>query len=129
MAKQATDHHIGHQLRTRRTTLGMSQIAVAKAMGVTFQQIQKYEKGTNRMNASRLHQCARLLKVSVAYFFEGLEQPPSKPALPATVIEFDHYSLASDRESLELMKALKRLKEPKVRKKLADLIRAVAEDI
>ncbi len=67
------DKHIGQRLRTRRVVLGLSQTALADGLGITFQQVQKYEKGSNRISAGRLYGCAALLDVSPEYFFEGLE--------------------------------------------------------
>src|SRR5687768_13960285 len=73
MTKQEVDIHVGKQLRQRRTMLGLSQEALAKAVGITFQQVQKYEKGANAMSASRLYEFACFMRVPVAYFFDGLE--------------------------------------------------------
>src|SRR5277367_1628390 len=73
MTKQDVDTHVGKRLRLRRTMMGLSQEAVAKAVGITFQQVQKYEKGANAMNANRLYEFAQFMHVPVAYFFEGLE--------------------------------------------------------
>lgn len=131
MTKQDIDTHVGKRLRLRRTMMGLSQEAVAKAVGITFQQVQKYEKGTNAMNANRLYEFAQFMHVPVAYFFEGLESVPvqtggfSEPEAE----KFDHNSKrVSDRESLEMMKAFKRIKEQVIRKRLADLVRAVADN-
>src|SRR3954469_21053874 len=74
MSKQDIDSHVGKKLRLRRTMMGLSQEAIAKAVGITFQQVQKYEKGSNAMNASRLFEFAQFMHVPVAYFFEGLDQ-------------------------------------------------------
>jgi transcriptional regulator with XRE-family HTH domain len=68
--KQQINASIGKRLRQRRTTMGLSQEAVAKAVGITFQQVQKYEKGSNAMNSHRLHEFGNFLSVPVAYFFE-----------------------------------------------------------
>ena len=113
--------------------MGLSQEAVAKAVGITFQQVQKYEKGSNAMNANRLFEFSRFMNIPVAYFFEGIEQ--NTPVHNMSVgfaempaLEFDNDNTASDRESLEMMKSFKRIKEPVIRKRLADLLRAVAEN-
>jgi transcriptional regulator with XRE-family HTH domain len=127
--KQDVDSHVGKRLRLRRTMMGLSQEAVAKAVGITFQQVQKYEKGTNAMNANRLYQFAHFMNVPVAYFFEGLEGASSNVVgfAEADAEKFDHKRV-SDRESLEMMKAFKRITEQTIRKRLADLVRAVADN-
>src|SRR6185312_2919497 len=77
----ATDSHVGMRVRLRRLTVRMSQEALGEAIGVTFQQIQKYERGTNRIGASRLHNIARVLTVPVSFFFEGAPTVESAPPL------------------------------------------------
>jgi transcriptional regulator with XRE-family HTH domain len=132
LSKQDIDTHVGKRLRLRRTMMGLSQESVAKAVGITFQQVQKYEKGTNAMNASRLYEFAQFMNVPVAYFFEGLEtigdHPHTSGFGEAMAGGFDHRGAVSDRESLEIMKAFKRIKEQVVRKRVADLVRAIAEN-
>lgn len=132
MTKQDIDVYVGKRLRLRRTMMGLSQEAVAKAVGITFQQVQKYEKGVNAMNARRLVEFARFMNVPVSYFFEGLDEEVSGAAQAAGFAEtaeaFDHGSNVSDRESLEMMKAFKRIGEQGVRKRLSDLVRAIAEN-
>jgi transcriptional regulator with XRE-family HTH domain len=133
MIKQNIDAHVGKRLRLRRTTMGLSQEAAAKAVGITFQQVQKYEKGANAMNSNRLYAFAQFMHVPVAYFFEGLEHPmsPSEPMMGMAEEgeKFNHGAKnVSDRETLELMKAFKRIKEQIVRKRIADLIRAIADN-
>ena len=133
MTKHDIDGYVGKRLKQRRTIMGLSQEAVAKAVGITFQQVQKYEKGSNAMNANRLFEFSRFMNIPVAYFFEGIEQ--NTPVHNMSVgfaempaLEFDNDNTASDRESLEMMKSFKRIKEPVIRKRLADLLRAVAEN-
>jgi len=133
MTKQEVDIHVGKRLRQRRTMLGLSQEALAKAVGITFQQVQKYEKGANAMSASRLYEFARFMRVPVAHFFEGLDQQAEAAATQTGFSEtaresFEHAAPVSDRESLEMMKAFKRIKEQAMRKRLADLVRAIAEE-
>jgi transcriptional regulator with XRE-family HTH domain len=133
MTKQEVDIHVGKRLRQRRTMLGLSQEALAKAVGITFQQVQKYEKGANAMSASRLYEFARFMRVPVAHFFEGLDQQADAQN-PSGFSEsardaFDHNQApVSDRESLEMMKAFKRIREQAMRKRLADLVRAIADE-
>lgn len=131
MKKQDVDVYVGKRLRLRRTMMGLSQEAIAKAVGITFQQVQKYEKGANAMNANRLYEFAQFMHVPVAYFFEGLELSSGNAAtgFAEEAAAFDHKNRnVSDRESLEIMKAFKRIKEQVIRKRLADLVRAVADN-
>ena len=90
-AATAVDVHIGQRLRLRRKLAGLSQEQLAERLGVTFQQVQKYEKGTNRISASRLFGAARLLSVPVSYFFEGLATADAEPGhvIPMTRDEHD----------------------------------------
>lgn len=132
-SKQDVDAHVGKRLRLRRTMMGLSQEAVAKAVGITFQQVQKYEKGSNAMNASRLFEFARFMNVPVAYFFDGLEGYSASASnvqsgFAEEALAFEHRGQVSDRESLEMMKAFKRIKEQPIRKRLSDLVRAVADN-
>lgn len=134
MTKQDIDTHVGKRLRLRRTMMGLSQEAVAKAVGITFQQVQKYEKGSNAMNANRLWEFAQFMHVPVAYFFEGIDElAPAAAAQGSGFSEaegekFGHNRAVSDRESLEMMKAFKRIREPVIRKRISDLVRAVADN-
>lgn len=141
MTKQDIDSFVGKRLKQRRTMMGLSQDAVAKAVGITFQQVQKYEKGSNAMNASRLYEFARFMHVPVAYFFDGAEQTvlPSVTSettgfaeSPAAVFDYSGampaVSAASDRESLEVMKSFNRIKGGIIRKRIADLLRAIADN-
>ena len=133
MTKANVDETVGKRLRLRRTMMGLSQEAVAKAVGITFQQVQKYEKGSNAMNARRLFEFAQFMNVPVAYFFEPLESGASSPSAtgfsesPAETFEHRAGGV-SDRESLEMMKAFKRIGEQPVRKRIADLVRAIADE-
>lgn len=129
MSKQSIDENVGKRLRLRRTMMGLSQEAVAKAVGITFQQVQKYEKGSNAMNARRLYEFAQFMNVPVAYFFEGLEgEGAGAKGFSETSAESFEHNNVSDRESLEMMKAFKRITEQPVRKRIADLVRAIADD-
>ena len=129
MTKQDVDAYVGKRLRLRRTMMGLSQEAVAKAVGITFQQVQKYEKGVNAMNARRLVEFARFMNVPVAYFFDGMEHNDgTSTGFSETAETFEHASPVSEREALEMMKAFKRIITPGVRKRLSDLVRAIAEN-
>lgn len=130
MNKNDVDAHVGKRLRLRRTMMGLSQEALAKAVGITFQQVQKYEKGANAMNAGRLFEFASYMQVPISYFFDGIEQSAKNHHMQGFAEDsaiFEGAPSVSDRESLEMMKAFKRIKEQSVRKRMADLVRAVAE--
>jgi transcriptional regulator with XRE-family HTH domain len=120
-----TDRHVGSRVRMRRMMVGMSQEKLGDALGLTFQQIQKYEKGTNRMGASRLHQIAKVLKVPISYLFEG---GPDSQAVTGTVkIDQDFVSqFLSARESIALMRAFVQIDDPKIRRSIVAMIESVA---
>lgn len=126
------DVYVGKRLRMRRTILGMSQEAIGNAIGVTFQQIQKYERGINRMGSSRLYGFSRLLSVPVAYFFEGYDvESGQSPAYgqgmaEKDAAEFEHECMSS-RETLELMRAYYRITDPQVRKRVFELLKSLAD--
>ncbi len=109
-----TDTHVGKMLRIRRVMLDMSQTDVANAVGVSFQQIQKYEKGTNRISASCLQQFARLLQVPVTFFFEGFSNSelPAKHA-PSTAAPPDPIGFLATRDGLRLVKAYMQIRRRK----------------
>ena len=115
-APNPIDKHVGSRVRMRRMILGMSQSKLADGLGLTFQQVQKYEKGTNRMGASRLQQISHILKIPVPFFFEGAPQGQSKgngeAPSPAYVSDF----LATP-DGLALTKAFMRIKEPRLRRR------------
>jgi len=122
-----TDKHVGSRVRMRRIMLGMSQEKLGDALGLTFQQVQKYEKGTNRIGASRLQQIAHFLQVPVSFFFEGA---PDLPAGPASTMEAPSPSYVSDflatSDGLALTKAFMRIKDPKLRRRIVDLVLQIA---
>ena len=124
----AVDRFIGARVRMRRVLAGMSQEKLGEALGITFQQIQKYEKGTNRISVSRLHQIAGILGVPVSTFYEGApEGGEAAPGLrergPA---RYETDFLASP-EGVQLMRAFLRIKHTRVRRKLIDLAVAFAD--
>ena len=123
------DVHVGNRLRSRRKSLRMSQEKLADSVKLTFQQIQKYEKGTNRIGASRLYEIARVLAVPVAYFFEGLEYPKRKTTSETTGSEdlLHTLELLGTREGLELNRAFLQIANPKVRKRVVELVCAISE--
>ena len=126
------DIHVGKRLRLRRTLLGLSQEAIANAIGVTFQQVQKYERGINRMGSSRLYDFSKILTIPVSYFFEEMEKGTSHSSALSGVSEdgaptFEHEKMTT-RETLELVRAYYRISEPLVRKRIFELVKSVADD-
>jgi transcriptional regulator with XRE-family HTH domain len=123
------DIHVGSRVRLRRMMLSMSQEKLGEALGITFQQIQKYEKGTNRIGASRLQHIARVLDVPVSFFFEDAPGAPGRHGgmseAPQTqqVVDF-----LSSSEGIQLNKAFVRIKDPKLRRRIIDLVRGMAGD-
>jgi transcriptional regulator with XRE-family HTH domain len=119
------DKYVGSRIRMRRIMLGMSQEKLGDALGLTFQQIQKYEKGTNRVGASRLQQIADVLQVHVSFMFEGAPGGAGgamgESASPAYVSDF----LATS-DGLALTKAFTRLKDAKLRRSIVDLVEQIA---
>ena len=124
------DKHVGSRVRMRRMMLGMSQEKLGERLALTFQQVQKYEKGTNRIGASRLQQIAAILSVPVSFFFEGA--PSGEPAPEGGFSDVGAASYVADflstSEGLSLNRAFIRIKNPKVRRKLVDLVAAIAGD-
>lgn len=126
------DVHVGARIRLRRTLLGISQMTLADAIGLTFQQIQKYEKGSNRVSSSRLVDIANALDVSVPYFFEEMSagvraQAPSELMRTKLRPKNDQpKDPMARRETLELVRAYYRIAQPEVRKRLGELIKIVA---
>jgi transcriptional regulator with XRE-family HTH domain len=116
------DRQVGARIRLQRTLIGMSQERLGELLGLTFQQVQKYEKGTNRVGAGRLLAIAEALGVSVTYFFEEFEVPTRK-AGGAAAIE----RLLSTREGVALAEAFLRIENPTLRRALVELARATAE--
>lgn len=122
------DIHVGSRVRLRRTLLGLSQEKLGEALGLTFQQVQKYERGANRIGSSRLYRLSRILDVPVAFFFDelpmsalrgpGMGEPPAE--------DFEPHAL-SRRETLELVRAYYKITDPKIRKKLFDLVKTVGQ--
>ena len=122
------DKHVGSRVRMRRMMLGMSQEKLGDALGLTFQQVQKYEKGSNRIGASRLQQISLILQVPISFFFEGAPSPPGtaegfgEAASPAYVTDF----LATT-DGLALVKAFMRIPNAKLRRRIVDLVEEMAD--
>jgi transcriptional regulator with XRE-family HTH domain len=127
------DVHVGSRIRLRRTLLGISQEKLAEAVGLTFQQVQKYEKGANRVSSSRLVDLANALDVTIPYFFDEMSagvsaQTPSElmrtKQRPDVDLEKDPLA---KRETLEFVRAYYKITDPAVRKRLFELTKVVAK--
>ena len=129
MAKKSpnpTDKYVGSRVRMRRLMLGMSQEKLGEKLGLTFQQVQKYEKGTNRIGASRLQHISQILKVPVSFFFDGAVAKPaedgsSKPPVADYVSDF-----LSSSDGLALTKAFTNIKDSRLRRRVVDLVEEIA---
>ncbi len=121
-APDAIDRHVGARIRLRRNMLGVSQEKLAEGLGLTFQQVQKYEKGTNRVGASRLQHIASILNTPISYFFE--EGP--NPATCAIEHQGDTSTLLlTSKDCLALARAFVSIKDEKVQQKVLSLVRAL----
>ena len=127
-APNPIDKHVGARVRMRRLLVGMSQEKLGTALGITFQQIQKYEKGTNRIGASRLQQISGVLGVPVSYFFEDAQGE----ALPQDGFGDKKGDYVADflatSEGLQLTKSFMKVKDPKVRRRIVDLVASIADE-
>lgn len=126
------DSHVGSRVRLRRTLLGMSQEKLGEALGLTFQQVQKYERGVNRIGASRLFDLARVLDVPISFFFDDMPDALGNTAATRRSFGFAEQQEGFDddalhrRETLELVRAYYRITDPAVRKRVFDLIKSLA---
>lgn len=123
-----TDKHVGARVRMRRMMLGMSQEKLGHSLGLTFQQVQKYEKGTNRIGASRLQHISNILQVPVSFFFEG---GPSVSGQPGLVLSAPSPGYVSDflstSDGLALTAAFMNIKNPKIRRHIVDLVELLVD--
>jgi transcriptional regulator with XRE-family HTH domain len=121
------DKHVGSRVRMRRMMIGMSQEKLGDALDLTFQQVQKYEKGTNRIGASRLRQIAHVLQVPESFFFDGAPGGGSEaaPLVPAESPEYVTAFLAT-KDGLSLTKSFMRIKSPAMRRSVVDLVEEIA---
>jgi transcriptional regulator with XRE-family HTH domain len=121
------DAHVGKRVRMRRLVLGMSQTQLGDGLGLTFQQVQKYEKGTNRISASRLQQIASIQQVPVTFFFEGAPRFPGQDEAPtgAPSPQFVSDYLATS-EGLQLTKAFMQIQDAKIRRSIVNLVEHLA---
>ena len=111
------DVHVGRRVRLRRTLLGLNQTQLGEGLGLTFQQIQKYERGTNRISASKLYQLTRILDVPMLYFFDGLDEGGKASQSDDILLK---------RETLELVRAYFRIGDPAARERLFAMTQAMA---
>lgn len=133
----AIDAHVGARIRLRRTLMGMSQERLGEALGLTFQQIQKYERGVNRVGASRLYDLARVLDVPISFFFDDMPEPLARGGGEITArrgfgFAEQQQGFTDDalnrRETLELVRAYYRITDPAVRKRVFDLIKSLVPE-
>jgi transcriptional regulator with XRE-family HTH domain len=124
------DKHVGTRVRMRRLMLDLTQMQLAVGLGLTFQQVQKYEKGTNRISASRLHQLSHILHVPVPFFFEGAPREihlpelfESGPSMPSDVVDF-----LSTSDGVALVRAFTRIEHPKVRRAIVALVEQIVAE-
>lgn len=130
----AIDLHVGQRARLRRTLLGMSQEQLGAELNITFQQVQKYERGTNRVSASRLWDISQILDVSIGYFFDDMteltmQHSPRRVAQGGRVADFGDDKVKdpmAHRETLELVWAYYTIERPVVRKRVSDMVKSIA---
>ncbi|NQV48337.1 MAG: helix-turn-helix transcriptional regulator [Rhodospirillaceae bacterium] len=126
------DVYVGIRIRLRRTLLGISQEKLGEAVGLTFQQIQKYERGANRVGASRLYEFSQILNVSISYFFEDMPQDVKESGtdIYGAMSDISQAKLKADpmvkRETLELVRAYYKITSPTIRKRIYELIKTIA---
>jgi transcriptional regulator with XRE-family HTH domain len=125
-APNPIDKHVGNKLRMRRMMMGWSQEKLGNALGLTFQQVQKYERGTNRISASRLQRISDILQVPIKYFFEGVpHEGMIKTKDAPSVTEVSDFVASS--EGLSLIKAFMTIQQPRLRRRIVDLVEAIAD--
>lgn len=120
------DKHVGARVRLRRMLMGMSQEKLGKAVSLTFQQIQKYERGSNRIGSSRLYQFSKVLNVPISFFFDDMPEAgeAQSPGLAESGAAYSDASMTK-RETLELVRAYYKIKNPAIRKRIFELVKAI----
>ena len=130
----AVDIHVGKRIRLRRTLLGLSQEQLGAALNITFQQVQKYERGANRVSASRLWDISQIIDVPIGYFFEDMSDDtmrssPRRVSTGEEHIADDAKDPMARRETLELVRTYYSIAEPHVRRRISDMVKAIATTI
>jgi transcriptional regulator with XRE-family HTH domain len=124
-----TDRHVGRRVRMRRLILAMSQEKLAAALGLTFQQVQKYERGENRIGASRLQQMSHILQVPVGFFFEGAPNAPAPHGSNGSALSMAQIDdFISDLDGLRLIRAFMRIDNADLRRRIVMLVQEIAGD-
>jgi transcriptional regulator with XRE-family HTH domain len=124
----AIDAHVGNRVRLRRVTVGMSQEKLGQLLGLTFQQVQKYEKGINRIGAGRLFELARILGVGILYFYDGLAEELASRPLGFAEDQGPAPHPPSTAEGLQLQAAFNRIPDPRLRRRILELVKEIAAD-
>ncbi|WP_031230837.1 helix-turn-helix domain-containing protein [Asticcacaulis sp. YBE204] len=119
------DVYVGERIRMRRKFLGLSQEALANSLGLTFQQVQKYERGSNRISASKLYQTARTLQAPISYFFEGVD---AEVHAETSVGEASVHSFLATGEGIELAASFPRIESSRHRRRVLDLVKTLADE-
>jgi transcriptional regulator with XRE-family HTH domain len=128
-APNLTDQHVGKRVRMRRLMLAMSQEKLAAALGLTFQQVQKYERGANRIGASRLQQMSHILQVPVGFFFEGAPNAPAPHGSNGSALSMAQIdNFVSDLDGLRLIRAFMRIDNAALRRRIVMLVQEIAGD-
>lgn len=131
----AIDVHVGRRVRLRRTLLGMSQEQLGEALSITFQQVQKYERGSNRISASRLWDIGQILDVPVSFFFDDMSDdtkdhsPRKMKASEAAIVGEPSRDPMARRETLELVRAYYQIPDTSVRKRITEMVKAIATSL
>ena len=128
-APNATDRHVGKRVRMRRLMVKMTQEKLAAQLGLTFQQVQKYEKGVNRVSASRLREMSHVLQVPIQFFFDGL--PEAKGGIAKDRQEPSQkfvYDFLASSDGIALARAFTRLKSPKLRRRIVQLVKEFVDE-
>jgi transcriptional regulator with XRE-family HTH domain len=126
-APDPIDTHVGNKVHMRRIKMGWTQQKLGDALGLTFQQVQKYEKGTNRIGASRLQRISDILQVPIEYFFESAPHAKEmiKTKMPPSVTDLSEF--VASPEGLALIKALMSIQQPRLRRRIIDLVEEIAD--
>jgi transcriptional regulator with XRE-family HTH domain len=127
----SVDVHVGQRLRVRRSLLGLSQEKLADAIGLTFQQIQKYERGMNRISAGRLYQFSKILKIPIAYFYDDIIDPSRGAAQNFGMSDneqesFEGQDIMNDKETIDLVRTYYSINDPELRKDTIKFMKAMA---